>query len=514
MWRFFLISIALLSKTCAENKTNFLILFADDLGYGDLSCYGHPTSTTPNLDKLATEGLRFLDFYSTSPVCSPSRASLLTGRYQTRSGIYPGVFGATSIGGLPLNETTIAEYLKEAGYSTGMVGKWHLGVGSDNAYIPGNHGFESYVGIPYTHADCPCVSCFYPDVECTGSCHEPSRSEEVGCPIYSNFSICLQPADLLTIDKLYNDAAKNFMQAQKAAGRPFFLYYAFHHTHIPQYAGKEFTNSTIRGTFGDSLAALDNGVGFVMQALKDLGLDQNTLVFFSSDNGPQLSDNTHGGNQGLLKCGKGTNYEGGQRVPGIAWWPGKITPGKTREIASTLDLLPTLLKLAGVEPKKDVVLDGYDMSPILFDNRPSERDTFYYYSGKCKEEDGVYAVRYKQYKAHFITEGSHCKEPYPDHDCWNSAEKSVHDPPLLFDLDKDPSEVYALTSTDPEYNDILDTMKKLKQTFDAKMVWGKSQMERGKDEKLEPCAKPGCSPFASCCKTSQDTCPTSLHLVK
>jgi arylsulfatase A len=488
-------------------KPNIVILFADDLGFGDLGCYGHPTSNTTNLDKMAKEGLRFLDFYVAAAVCSPSRAALLTGRYQTRSGIYPDVLGMASVGGLPLNETTIAEYLKQAGYSTGMIGKWHLGIGENYKFLPGNFGFDNYVGLPGNPGSCPCVTCFYPNVRCDMGCGRGHANSTPGCPVFRNRTIVQQPANMLTLDDMYNEAATDFIKTQAAANKPFFLYYAYHHTHLPQYAGKEFTNTTIRGKFGDALTSLDASVGLILETLKSSGVDSNTLVFFTADNGPQLVSQIQAGNSGPLKCGKGTNYEGGQRVPGIAWWPGKITPGKTRELASSLDLLPTILKLAGVEPKKDVVLDGYDMSSILFQNKASERDTFYYYPVDCTPEDGVFAVRHKQYKAHFYTQGSHCSEPYPDHDCWSATKKAAQNPPLLFDLNKDPSEVYELSPKDPEYNSIMDTMKNLKKTFDSKMEWGESQVSKGSKPNLYPCAVPGCSPFPTCCKTPTHQCP-------
>jgi arylsulfatase A len=317
--------------SCEDTKPNIIILFADDLGYGDLGSYGGITEHTPNLDQMATEGLRFLDFYAASPICSPSRASMLTGRYAGRLGVYPGVFHPDSIGGLPLDEITLAEYLKEANYSTAMVGKWHLGVGENNQFLPTNHGFDRYTGIPYSHSDCPCSSayCFHPDITCSSGCPRGNSGTRVPCPLLENESIVQQPADYLTLDEYYDTAAVNFISCQAASQTPFFLYYAIHHTHVPQYASQDITDAYPGGIYNHSLAALDHSVGVVLQALKDTGIDDNTFVFFASDNGPQSNTGEAYGSAGPLKCGKGTTYEGGLRVPAIAWWPGKIEANRT-----------------------------------------------------------------------------------------------------------------------------------------------------------------------------------------
>jgi arylsulfatase A len=488
----------------AAGKPNFVILFADDLGYGDIGCYGHPTSYTPNLDNLATEGLRFTDFYSSSPLCSPSRAALMTGRFQIRSGVYPSVFHVPSIGGLPHNETTIAEYLKEAGYSTGMVGKWHLGVGANNEYLPTNHGFDSYYGIPYSNDMCPCknIPCFYPNITCDPVAPYTCEEGMTACPVFSNTTIIEQPADFLTLHERYTNAAVSFIKQQSAADNPFFLYFAFNHLHKPQYAGKQFTGSTIRGNFGDALTEMDDGVGQVMAALKEAGVDDNTFVFFTADNGPALWEKIDGGNPGLLKCGKGTTYEGGMREPAIAWWPDRIKPGVTRELSSTLDLLPTILKLVDVQPKEGVVLDGYDMSSLLFEGGESPRMTFFYYPTVPHRLSGVYAVRYKQYKAHFYTIGSPvCTDNYPDKDCRPSHEETKQDPPLLYNLHEDPSEIFNLTKGEEEYDNAMRIILEEKLKFEAKMTWGPSQMAKGRKDSNEPCANKGCSPFPECCHT-------------
>ncbi|XP_077990518.1 uncharacterized protein LOC144444838 [Glandiceps talaboti] len=495
--------------TLSSNRNpNVVVLFADDVGYGDLGCYGHPTSSTPNLDKLASDGLLFTQFYVGSPVCSPSRASLLTGRLPPRTGVYPGVFQANCTGGLPLNETTIAKMLKQQGYQTGMIGKWHLGVGKNHKYLPTNFGFDYYFGIPYTHAQCPCITCFWPDAPC----FIPCKPYFTGCPLYYNTEIIDQPVDLLTLNERYATAARNFIATKSKEKNPFFLYYAFQHCHAPQFAGKQFRNSTLRGVFGDSLAEVDWSVGQVLEELHNQGIAENTLVFFSSDNGPSTVNEVRGGAAGLLKCGKGTTYEGGQRVPAIAYWPGRIKSGKrTPELASTLDLLPTLAKLVGA-PLPNVTLDGMDMSPVLFEEGKSQRDTFFYYYEKPEKEIGVYAVRYQQYKAHYYTQGAPmCGAQYPDKDCRPSANLIRHDPPLLYDLHLDPSEQYNLSFL-PQYKELLDTIWQIYIQHVETMDWAESEILRPVDKYVEPCCTPGCSPFPSCCQCHRSLYGSSLFI--
>ncbi|XP_070577427.1 arylsulfatase A-like [Ptychodera flava] len=478
------------------SKPNIVILFADDVGYGDIGCYGHPTSSTPHIDKLASSGMLFTQFYVGSPVCSPSRASLLTGRLPPRTGVYPGVFQANMTGGLPLNETTVAKLLQEVGYQTGMIGKWHLGVGKNQKYLPTNFGFEYYLGIPYTHAQCPCVTCFWPNDPCLVNC----KPYFTGCPIFHNNEIIEQPADLLTLNEKYATAAQNFIAEHSSRNQPFFLYYAFQHCHAPQFAGKQFRNSTLRGVFGDSLAEIDWSVGQVLEEINKQGIADNTLIFFSSDNGPSTQHKAEGGAAGLLKCGKGTTYEGGQRVPGIAVWPGKIPAGvRTAELASTMDLLPTLVKLTGSE-LPNTTLDGFDISSVLFSGGKSQRDTFFFYPQNPRHDIGVYAVRYQQYKAHFYTEGaSECGRDNHDVDCRPSAKLTKHNPPLLFNLNQDPSELYNL-NTDKQYTDILNHITQIYKHHVETMDWTQSEILKPTDPYVEPCCTPGCEPFPSCCQ--------------
>ncbi|XP_054749201.2 arylsulfatase A-like [Lytechinus pictus] len=484
----------------AQSKPNIVLLYTDDLGFGDLQAYGHPTSSTPNLNRLAAEGLRFTQFYSSAPVCSPSRAAILTGRYHVRTGVYPGVFDPASSGGLPHNETTLAEILRPLGYRTSIIGKWHLGVGKDGEYLPTSQGFDHYYGIPYSQDFCPCLVCFYPKDPCFDDC----RTNESPCPIFNDTVIVEQPANLTTIEARYTNLAKKYISDNAAADQPFFLYYAYHHTHHPQFAGEQFRNTTIRGTFGDSLAELDWSVGEVLNQLDSSGIADNTFIFFTSDNGPSLTREVRGGNAGLLKCGKGTTYEGGVRVPGIARWPGRINPGRTIELASQIDLLPTIANITGAT-LPEVLLDGVDMSPILFEGKKSLREDYIYYPVNANPKIGIYAVRWHQYKAHYYTQGAGTSGSFNhDKDCRPTANRTSHNPPLLYDLHQDASELYDLRNS-TNYPEVIAEIEQVKAKFEATMFWPKSEVRKPDNKNLEPCCDLGCTPFPECCQCHSDS---------
>ena len=479
-------------------QPNIVLLFADDLGYGDLTVYGHPTSSTPNLQAMANEGMVLTQFYSASPVCSPSRAALLTGRYQTRSGIWPMVFNCGDVGGLPLNETTTAELVKTKGYNTAIVGKWHLGVGENGMYLPTHQGFDYYLGIPYSHDMCPCKTCFYPHAPCDISC----LSGIVSCPLYENTDIIQQPVDLTTLAEKYSQAATGFIK-DNAGKNPFFLYMAFQHTHKPQFSGKRFTNTSIRGIFGDALSELDWQVGEIMETITNTGIADNTFVFFTADNGPSLKWGPQGGNGGLLRCGKGTTWEGGQREPAIAWWPGKIKAGgRSHDLAGTIDMLPTIASLVDAK-LPDVTIDGQDMTDFLFNGLPGGRECYICYPDDPNPDIGIFAVRCKEYKAHFYQHGGLCLDTYPDVVCRGNYSMRKLDPPLLYNLVTDASEMYPLDVK--EYADVMEKINDVKTKFESTMVWGESQIHRGQSKAEEPCAQPGCSPFPTCCAVNSTT---------
>ncbi|MGB9625015.1 MAG: sulfatase family protein, partial [Phycisphaerae bacterium] len=271
-----------MTAQAAERPPNLVILFADDLGYGDLCCYGHPSIRTPNLDRMASEGLRFTDFYSAAPVCTPSRAALLTGRLPIRSGMVGTtrhVLFPDSKGGLPASEITIAEALKTKGYATACVGKWHLG--HLPQYLPTRNGFDSYYGIPYSN-----------DMK-------PS-------PILRNEEVIEEPAVQETLTPRYTDEAIKFIRREK--DKPFFLYLAYNFPHVPLHVSDRFKDKSLRGLYGDVVEEIDWSVGEVLRTLRELGLAEKTLVVFSSDNGPWLIKNQHGGSAGLLRDGKGSTW--------------------------------------------------------------------------------------------------------------------------------------------------------------------------------------------------------------
>lgn len=502
-----LLALAGAAGVAAALPPNILLIFADDLGYGDLGAYGHPSSTTPNLDQLAAGGLRFTDFYVPVSLCTPSRAALLTGRLPVRVGLYPGVLEPGSRGGLPLKEVTLAEMLASRGYLTGMAGKWHLGVGPKGAFLPPNQGFHRFLGIPYSHDQGPCQNlvCFPPNTTCEGTCDQGI----VPIPLMANLSVVSQPPWLPSLEARYVAFARELMKDAKRRGRPFFLYFASHHTHYPQFSNQAFGGRSGRGRFGDSLMELDAAVGALMTTVGDLGMLQDTLVIFTADNGPETLRMSRGGSSGLLRCGKGTTFEGGVRQPALFSWPGHITPGVTHELASTMDLLPTLAALTKT-PLPNTTLDGFDLSPVLLGTGKSQRQSLFFYSPSPDMVRGVFAVRHGKYKAHFFTQGSIHSDTTADPACHATSILTAHEPPLLFDLSEDPGENYNLleriSSVSPKVLQALKQLELLKAQFDASVVFGPSQMNQGQDPSLQICCQPSCSPRPTCCH-----CPEYPH---
>ena len=435
---------------------NLVIILADDLGYGDLGCYGHPTIRTPNLDQMAADGLRFTDFYVAACVCTPSRAALLTGRLPIRSGMAGSekrrvIFG-NSTGGLPPEEITIASALKSKGYATACVGKWHLG--HLPPFLPTAHGFDSYYGLRWSN-----------DMEPAGKIPKNASASLNPDPkwwntaLLRNDKVIEQPTDLSTLTRRYTEEALAFIGRNKK--RPFFLYFAHTYPHVPLFASKKFKDTSPRGLYGDVVEELDWSVGQVLAAVRREKLAEKTFVFFTSDNGPWLNKGLAGGSAGPLFEGKGSTWEGGMREPGIAWWPGKIKPSRTtHELACSMDLFNTCLSLAGVPIPKDRVIDGVDLSPMLFSTGPGRRDSMIYYRG-----DELFAVRKGPFKAHFQTAPG-----YAPPGGQMTFEK--HDPPLLFNLEQDPGEKFNVATN---HSDVIAALQAEIEKHRAALVPGKAQ---------------------------------------
>ena len=428
-----------------------MLILADDLGYGDLGCYGSPTIRTPHLDRLAAEGLRFTDFYSASEVCTPSRAALLTGRYPIRSGMCGNrrVLFPNSKGGLPPDEITIAEALRERGYATAHIGKWHLGIHEGSR--PLEQGFQRSFGLPYSNdmdarPDLPRGS--------TGSPTPPHDGWNV--PLIRDGKIVEQPVDQTTLTKRYTEEAVKFIREQKEGS--FFLYFAHTFPHVPMFASPAFQGRSRAGIYGDAVEELDWSVGQVLDALRTAGVAERTLVVFSSDNGPWLIMGDQGGSAGLPRDGKGSTWEGGMRVPGIAWMPGRIKPGVTNQLAGTIDLLPTALAMSGAKVPERLVLDGVDLSPLLFAAEPLAARPYFYYRG-----DQLFACRLGEWKAHFKTQTG-----------YGAAQAEAQDPPQLFHLGRDPSEKRNVAAAQA---DVLAQIQAAVKLHQSAIVPGKPQLQ-------------------------------------
>ncbi|KAJ1072341.1 hypothetical protein K5549_017554, partial [Capra hircus] len=431
-------------------KPNFVIILADDMGWGDLGANWAGTKDTANLDKMAAEGMRFVDFHAAASTCSPSRAALLTGRLGLRNGVTHN-FAVTSVGGLPLNETTLAEVLRGAGYVTGMIGKWHLG--HHGSHHPSFRGFDYYFGVPYSHdMGCtdtpgynhpPCPACPRGD--------RPSRNLERDCysdvalPLYENLNIVEQPVDLSALAQKYAEKATQFIQQASTSGRPFLLYVALAHMHVPLARMLPSAGSRGQRPYSASLQEMDHLVGRIKDAV-DLAGKNNTFLWFTGDNGPWAQKCELAGSVGPFtgswqarqggSPAKQTTWEGGHRVPALAYWPGRVPVNVTSTalLRSVITAFGVGLALAGAPLPRGRSFDGLDVSQVLFGQaQTGHRVLFHPNSGAAGEDGALQTIRLEQYKAFYVTGGARA--------CDGSVgPERHHERPLIFDLEADRAE--------------------------------------------------------------------------
>ncbi|XP_051005655.1 steryl-sulfatase-like [Acomys russatus] len=517
--------LLLVGSASAGPGPNFVLIMADDLGIGDPGCYGNTTLRTPNIDRLAREGVKLTQHLAASPLCTPSRAAFLTGRYPVRSGMASrnlvGVFLFTaSSGGIPPNEVTFAQLLREQGYSTGLVGKWHLGLSChaahDFCHHPLRHGFEFFHGVPTTNLrDCRVgagsvfgrayrVLVWMPlqtlcalalglaALRALGTLAVPPFTflalaiaagaltgaylafrhyfRPANCFLMTGFEVVQRPTEYAGLAERLAEEAVGFLH--RHAHGPFLLFLSFLHVHTAHFAGPGFAGRSRHGAYGDAAEEMDWSVGRVLDTLDELGLTNNTLVYFSSDHGAHVEEvsawgEMHGGSNGAYKGGKGNNWEGGIRVPGLVRWPGVLPAGvEIDEPTSNMDVFPTVVKLAGAELPRDRTIDGRDLMPLLRGHRTrSEHDFLFHYCNAYMN-----AVRWRPpnstsvWKAFFFTpdfspaSANGCLDA---HVCpCSGAGVTRHDPPLLFDVTHDPGERRPVTTREePRFHAILATMQ-------------------------------------------------------
>jgi len=411
-WLFGLAALCLIvsvARVAGDNPPNVVIIYADDLGYGDIGCFGATDIKTPHVDRLAHDGIKFTDFYSAAAICTPSRAALLTGRIPQRMGIV-GVFFPESFTGMPTGEYTLAEMLQDRGYATGMVGKWHLG--HHHKFLPLQRGFDEYFGIPYSNDMESVVYLEGNDV--------------------ADFNV-----DQHYTTRTYTERAVDFIDRHH--DRPFFLYLAHNMPHVPIYASPEFAGTSERGLYGDVIQELDWSVGQVLRALETNGVLENTLVIFSSDNGPWDVMRDQGGLPGPLRDGKTYTFEGGMRVPTVAMWPAGITPGQTYEgVGVMTDWMVTIAELTGAALPADRPYDGESLTAVFDGTGRRANDEFLYYDAYNMNLMGFRQGDWKIKLPYDGFPGARWRRPQAAHDL------------LLFNLRNDPGETTNLAASQPE----------------------------------------------------------------
>ncbi|WP_020468983.1 sulfatase family protein [Zavarzinella formosa] len=425
MFRITLLGLLLFATfAIAAPSPNIVLIYADDMGYGDLGCYGNKTIKTPNLDRLAKEGVRFTDFYVAQAVCSASRTALLTGCYPNRLGIL-GALSHTSRNGISAKETTLAEVCKSKGYSTAIFGKWHLGHHPE--FLPTRHGFDQYFGLPYSNDMWPK--------------HPTAKFPPL--PLFDQEKVIETNPDQTQLTTWYTEHGIKFINENK--NKPFFLYMPHAMPHVPLHVSDKFKGKSAGGMYGDVIEELDWSVGEILKTLKDNKLDQNTLVMFASDNGPWLNYGNHAGTAGPLREGKGTSFDGGVRVPFIARWPNHIPADSIcKTPAMTIDILPTVAKIIDAELPK-LPIDGKNILPLLTEpaTAKSPQDAYFIFWGK-----ELHAVRSGPWKMHFPHEYREFKKGGKD---GQPADYGTNKIGLsLFNLESDIGETKDVLADNPE----------------------------------------------------------------
>ncbi|XP_020643891.3 N-acetylgalactosamine-6-sulfatase [Pogona vitticeps] len=491
------------ANATSPRPPNLVLLLMDDMGWGDLGVFGHPSKETPNLDQMAAEGMLFPNFYTANPLCSPSRAALLTGRLPIRNGFYTTNAHARNAytpqditGGIPDAELLLPELLKKAGYVNKIVGKWHLGHRSQ--FHPLRHGFDEWFGSPnchfgpYNNKEIPNIP-FYRDWEMIGRYYEDVKID--------------RKTGEANLTQMYLQEALDFISAQHAKQQLFFLYWAIDATHAPVYASREFLGTSQRGLYGDAVREIDSSVGKILSSLRNLGISENTFVFFTSDNGAALiSAPQQAGSNGPFLCGKQTTFEGGMREPAIAWWPGHIPAGQvSHQLSSVMDLFSTGLALAGLEPPSDRQIDSINLLPAILQGKLIDRTIFYYRGNE------MMAVRVGLYKAHYWTWSNSWEQFSQGIDFCpgqNVSGVTTHNQeehsklPLLFHLGRDPGEKFPISFSSDEYQEVMGRISPIVKQHQETLIPGQPQLNVC-DKAVMNWAPPGCEKIGKCLKPPQ-----------
>ncbi|KAM9576341.1 arylsulfatase L-like [Trichechus inunguis] len=550
-------------KDLSGSRPNILLLMADDLGIGDIGCYGNNTIRTPNIDRLAEDGVKLTQHIAAAPVCTPSRAAFLTGRYPLRSGMVSSsgnrvLQWAAVSGGLPKSETTFAKILKDEDYTTGLIGKWHLGLNcessSDHCHHPLNHGFDRFYGMPFSMMG----DCLYWDISekraglehklnlcaqilalailtlatgkltglvsvpwmpvvwsamvavllCTISHFTGTLIVHADCFLMRNHSITEQPMLFRRTTSLILKEAASFIKRNKRG--PFLLFVSFLHVHVPLITTEKSLGKSLHGLYGDNVEDMDWMVGQILDTLNEEGLTNSTLVYFTSDHGgsleSQLGNHQYGGWNGIYKGGKGMGgWEGGIRVPGIFRWPGVLPAGRViDEPTSLMDVFPTVVQLGGGQLPQDRVTDGWDLTPLLLGATIHSGHEFLMHY--C--EGFLHAARWHQrstgtiWKVHFVTPKFHPEGAgacYGRGVCPCSGAGVVHhDPPVLFNLSRDPSEAHPLTpATEPLFHQVVERVAQAVEEHQRTLTPSSLQLD-ALNNIWRPWLQPCCDVFPLC----------------